>query len=123
MLHHRPLGGGQMLSSAPDAERSQRDETVMHSRVVADRADQLAHDTDVPVNPDGAGVPGRLTGEKPEKGGLADAVGPDESGVFPVADPEGDISEEGRAAGPAPGEVAYLDHAHGWFTLRVSLCT
>ena len=112
-----------MLRGAPDAKGGQRDKKVTHRRVVADRADQLAHDADAPVDPDGARVSGRLTGENPEKRRLADPVRSDERGVLSVTDPKGDVGEERRAAGPAPGEVAYLDHAHGWFTLRVSTCT
>jgi len=74
----------------------------------------------VAVDPDRAGVPGRLTGEEPEKGRLADTVRADEGGVLAVAHSKGNVGEELRAPGPAPGEVAYLDHAHGQFTLRVS---
>ena len=110
---------GELGRGSAHGRRRKRHEERAHGRVVADRADELAHDAGAPVDPHRS--VGRLVvaGEDPQHGRLADAVRTDERDALAVADPERDVVEQAMsAAGALPRQALHFDRAHGEATLR-----
>ena len=98
---HGRLGLQQPLRRGGDAVGGDRDQQIADRGAVVDLADQLAHEGQVAVDADGAGVTTLVAADEPQQRGLSGTVGADEADVLAVADVERHIVEQGGSAGAA----------------------
>ena len=113
-LHERELRGGELLPRRAGGGVGEADEELLDGRLVADRADELAHHRGLAVaagDVDAAGVGRVVAGHDPQQGRLAGPVRPDQRGLGALADPEPDVVEQHPAVREHPSYAVDLDAA------------
>jgi hypothetical protein len=103
-LHHQQLGAVDLLRRSADPRRRDGDEQVAHGRLVADLADELAHDPEPARAGDGAVVRIQVPSDDPGQGGLARPVGADERDLGALPHPDGDVEKERPAVREAEAD-------------------
>ena len=112
-LHHRQLGRVQRAAGVAQARWGQVDEQVAHRALIAQGAEELAHD------PDPAGTRDRprgrlqVAGDHPQQRGLAGAVGADQRRLRTLPDPEADVVEEHPPVWQRVAQPLDVDVSHG----------
>ena len=106
------LGRDEAGVGVADLGRAHRDEQVADRRVVADGADELAHDPEPTVDRDRARGGALVARDHADEGRLPDAVRADEGGVLGVADAEADVVEELAPTRDAVCQPVHLERAH-----------
>ncbi len=108
----RVLGCGEPNTRFPDRRRRQRQGQVCERGLVCDHADELAHDAQTAGARDGTLSHRKIACDHAQQRRFPGAVGPDQSDLGALADPERHVSEEFPPVGehvPDPGQV---DVAH-----------
>ena len=106
------LGRDEAGVGVADLGRAHPEEQLADRRVVADGADELAHDPEAAVDRDRARRCALVARDHTDEGRLPDAVRADEGGVLGVADAEGHVVEELAPARGAIRKPVDLERAH-----------
>ena len=111
-LHHQQLGAVDLRGGPPHRLGRDGHEQVAHRRLVADLADELAHDAEAARAGDRALVRCDVAGDDPAKGGLARPVGADERDLGALAHAEADLVQQGSPVRQDETDGVDVDMAH-----------
>jgi hypothetical protein len=111
-LHQRQLRGLHRVPRLADGGRRQVDEEPLHVRVVADRADELAHHAEPAGTGDRARLRDQVTGDDAQQRRLAGPVLADQRRAGALPDAEADVVQEHPPVGKGVPDPADIDVAH-----------
>src|SRR3954453_5436892 len=111
-LHHRELGGVELVRRGSYRRRRDGHQQVAHGGLVTDRPHELAHHAEATAAHHGAAAGRQVTGDDLQQRRLAGAVRADECGLGTFSHAERDLVEQRPAVGEVEGDALDVDVTH-----------